>query len=796
MEKRKIRLEGLDCANCARELEGEIAKIPGVAGASIDFSRQILHLEYEDGEALVKAIDAANHFEEVRVVGEGVSSGKKKIRLEGLDCANCARELEEEIAEIPGVVSANIDFSRQILHLEYEDGEALAKAIDAANHFEEVRVVGEKKNPGNSAWAAKKWDFVRIIAAAALLFAGLILEHFVSGSTKLLTSYVWLNETFEIHAADIAVYACYFAGFFIVGWDVLVKTGKNIAKGRIFDENFLMTIAAVGAAVLGAYAEAVEVMVLYTLGETLQSIAVGTSRESVAALMDLRSETAVLLTEDGQREVPAESIRAGDRILCRAGEKIAADGIVQEGVTSLDVKSLTGEAALYDVGPGSEVKSGSINTQGVITVLATKDYSDSTVAKILELVENSSEKKADSEKFITKFARIYTPLVCLAAVVIAFLCPLFAAGAYLENLSSWVYKALNLLVISCPCAVVISVPLSYFSGIGFAAKHGILVKGSTGLDVLAKADIAAFDKTGTLTYGDFQIAGCRGEDTELLLAVAAAAEKESSHPLAATFGDIASGYTAEDVREIAGYGIRCRIEGKEVCVGNAKLMRECGIAAEEQSSVTLVYVSMDGEYLGSIEIEDRIKENAAEAVKALRALGIKECCMLTGDRRERAEKVAAAAGLDGVYAELLPDGKLETALQLKKKGTLLYVGDGINDAPVLMNADVGISMGGVGSDAAIEASDVVLMSDDLALLPQAKHTAKRTRSIVMQNIIGSITVKLVIMVLAVFSLVPLWLSVFADVGVMLLAVFNSFRTRIEFREKKGKGKTGNGSVSS
>ena len=714
---------------------------------------------------------------------------KKKIRLDGLDCANCARELEEEIAKIPGVASANIDFSRQILHLEYEGEEALAKAVDTANHFEEVRVVGKVAPArGKSAWAAKKWDFVRIITAAILLVAGLVLEHFVSGATKLLASYVWLNETFEVHAADIAVYACYLIGFFIVGWDVLVQTGKNIAKGRIFDENFLMTIAAIGAAVLGAYAEAVEVMVLYCLGETLQSIAVGTSRESVAALMDLQSDTTLLLTDGEQKEVPAESIRAGDLILCRAGEKIAADGVVAEGVTSLDVKSLTGEAALYDVAPGSEVKSGSINTQGVITVRATRDYSDSTVAKILELVENSSEKKADTEKFITKFARIYTPLVCLAAVVVAFLCPLFSSGTYLENLSGWVYKALNLLVISCPCALVISVPLSYFSGIGFAAKHGILVKGSTGLDILAKADIAAFDKTGTLTYGDFRIAGCRGEDTELLLAVAAAAEKESSHPLAAAFRETETPYTAGNVREIAGYGIRCAIGGKEVCAGNAKLMRECGIEAAEESAETLIFVSLDGAYLGCIEIEDRIKENAAESLQALRSLGIKECCMLTGDRRERAEKVAASVGLDSVYAGLLPDEKLETAAKLREKGTLLYVGDGINDAPVLMNADVGVSMGGVGSDAAIEASDVVLMSDDLSLLPQAVHTAKRTRRIVMQNIVGSIAVKLVIMVLALFSLVPLWLSVFADVGVMLLAVFNSFRTRIEFRDGRKQGK--------
>ncbi len=689
---------------------------------------------------------------------------KTKIRLKNLDCAACAAELERVLAKIEGVNVVAVDFVRQSILLDCTGDTAYRAVVDAANSFEDVRVV--EKQAGGGVWQEHRADIVAVVAAAVCLVAGILLGEFAA----------------EIFAAKVISYVLYALAYFGVGWKILWETCKNLVHGKIFDENFLMTLASVGAIVLGQYAEAAEVMVLYCFGELLQEIAVGSSRRSIAKLMDLKSETATLLTEEGERVVPPEEIAAGDLLLVKAGEKIAADGVIEQGRTSLDVRSLSGEAAPRDVSEGDEVLGGSINRGGVIRVRVSRDYSDSTVAKILDLVENSAAKKAKTEKFITKFARIYTPVVCLAALVVAFVAPLFG-GNYAASLGDWVYRALVFLVISCPCALVISVPLSYFSGIGFAAKHGILIKGSTGLDALASAKIAAFDKTGTLTYGNFVISNVYGNDRERVLAVAAAAEKNSSHPLAAAFAGEETPFVAEEASEIAGRGIVCTVGGDRALVGNAALLAENGIEAPALEGGTLVYVALGGEYLGCVVIEDRVKENAAGAVAALRAGGIASCCMLTGDNRGRAERVAREVGLDAVYADLLPADKLEIAKKLREKGSLLYAGDGINDAPVLMEADVGVSMGGVGSDAAIEASDVVLMRDDLDLLPFARRSARRTRAVVLQNIVFSIAVKIAVMVLGLFDLIPLWLAVFADVGVMMLAVVNSFRTRLPMRKK-------------
>ena len=461
---------------------------------------------------------------------------KKKLQLKNLDCANCARALEEEVAALDGVTHASVDFMRQSLTLEYESEAALAAAIGKANSFEDVRVAEEGESKAKGVWREHRGEAVSVIVAAVLLIAGIILEEAFADAGGVLAVYSLFGETVRLTPALLAAYILFAGAYFTVGWKILWETCKNIAHGRIFDENFLMTLASVGAIVLGQYAEAAEVMVLYCLGELLQGIAVGSSRRSIASLMDLKSETATILSADGERTVPPEEIRKGDVLLVRAGEKIAADGVVVRGETELDTKSLSGEAMLRPVTVGDAVLGGSINTGGVIEVRAEKDYSDSTVAKILDLVENSAAKKAKSEKFITKFAKIYTPVVVCAALLVAFLAPAFT-GDYAANLGAWVYRALTFLVISCPCALVISVPLSYFSGIGFAAKFGILVKGSTGLDALAKAQIAAFDKTGTLTYGNFAIGQVHG-DKERALAVAAAAEKNSSHPVAEAFAHI------------------------------------------------------------------------------------------------------------------------------------------------------------------------------------------------------------------------------------------------------------------
>lgn len=689
----------------------------------------------------------------------------RKIRIEGLDCATCAGELERKLNGIDGV-KASVQFVNQTIRLECGSQQAYQEATAVIEGFDEVKIA-EEENKRESLWQAHAAELLQVIFSAVFLVAGIVTEKVGTGN-----------------AALIAGYVLYGLAYLTVGWKILWETVKNIVHGRIFDENFLMTLASIGAIILGQYAEAAEVMVLYSLGELLQSIAVGASRKSIAALMDLKTETARVITEDGEKLIPPEEIRRGDLLLIKAGEKLATDGVIVEGVTTLDTRSLSGEAMPRDAGVGDVVLGGSINVGGVIKVRAEKDYSDSTVAKILDLVENSSAKKAKSEKFISKFAAIYTPVVCAAAVLLAFVAPVFT-GNYVANLGDWVNRALVFLVISCPCALVISVPLSYFSGIGFAAKKGILVKGSTGLDALADTKIAAFDKTGTLTYGNFKIGEVQSEDKSELLKVLAAAEKGSSHPIAEAFSDIATPYKAEQITEHAGFGVSCTIDGKEVWVGNEKWMNVHSISVQKPTEgATCVYCAAAGKYLGYVTIEDQIKENVKKAVADLRKQGIEECYMLTGDNEARAQNVAEQIGLNGVYAELLPEDKLNVARELKSKGKLMYAGDGINDAPVLMEADVGISMGGVGSDAAIEASEVVLMRDDLSLLPLAKKIARRTKRIVLQNIVLSIAIKVVVMALGICNLIPLGLAVFADVGVMMLAVLNSFRTRIDFTKNR------------
>jgi len=497
--------------------------------------------------------------------------------------------------------------------------------------------------------------------------------------------------------------------------------------------------------------------------------------------MDMKSDTATLVENGVQRVISPDELRSGDTILIKAGEKVPVDCRIIKGETSLDMKSLNGEPLPRDVKEGDEILSGSINVSKVIEAEVIREYKNSAVAKILELVENSTAKKSKPEKFITKFAKYYTPAVCAAALIVAALVPtvicavngLFGWATYEE----WIYKALNFLVISCPCALVISVPLSYFGGIGRCAKFGILVKGSTCLDELALSTVAAFDKTGTLTVGTFEIKSYTNETTVQL---AAAAEKFSSHPIAAAFEKVGTAYTASEAEEVAGKGVKCLIDGKPLLCGNAKLLEENGVNfTPVQSASTLVYVAFNGEYTGVIEIDDSVKEGVKETIVWLKSQGVVYTEMLTGDLPERAAAVAKEAGLDGYKAALLPDEKLARAEELKEKGKLIYVGDGVNDAPVMTAANCAVSMGSVGSDAAIEASDVVIVSDNISLLPKGRKIAKGTRRIVIENIVGSLVVKLAIMALSVaISGFPLIISVVADVGVMLLAVLNSMRTSL------------------
>lgn len=765
-----FKISGLDCANCARELEEELNKLDGVERAVVDFMAGKVIVECAES-AIDRVIYCCNHFEDAKIVDEersdSIPAEGKKIKIANLCCANCARELEEELNKLEGV-SATVDFMNMTIVLRCADTAAYDSAVNCITHFEDVKIIDGKEGK-KSVVRENLADIIAVVISAVFFIPALILNFLKPDGAALYVSY-----------------ALYGVAFLAAGYTVLWNTARNIIKGKIFDENFLMTIAAVGALVLGITTgdglfEGVAVMLLYRIGELLQSVAVGSSRRSIGRLMDLKSETATLLKDGGQVVVSPESLQAGDKILIKAGEKVPVDCRILAGESSLDMKSLNGEAMPRDVKAGDEILSGTINISGALTCEVMRGYENSAVAKILELVENSTAKKAKSEKFISVFAKYYTPAVVIIALLLAGIVPTVECavrGAYVwATYSKWIYKALSLLVISCPCALVISVPLSYFGGIGRCAKSGILVKGSTCLDELARAEIISFDKTGTLTEGVFAVKSYSSEDALLL---AAAGEKFSAHPIAAAFKEVSTPYVCQSAKEVAGRGVICVLDGKTLLVGNAKLLEENGVEFTAGESVsTRVFVALNGEYVGVIEIDDLIKSGAGEVVSQLRKSGIKGAYMLTGDSAARASEVAEEVGLDGVYAGLLPDEKLVTAQKLKEGGKLIYVGDGINDAPVMTVADCAVSMGGVGSDAAIEASDVVLVTDKLPLIPEARRVAKGTRSIVLQNIIGSLVVKFAIMALSIaIPSFPLIVSIFADVGVMLLAVANSLRTAL------------------
>lgn len=571
----------------------------------------------------------------------------------------------------------------------------------------------------------------------------------------------------------------YLLPYLIVGWDVLWNAVRNIAHGQVFDENFLMSLATVGAFALGDYVEATAVMLFYQVGELFQSIAVGKSRKSIAALMDIRPDSAVVLRNGEELKVSPEEVKKGETVIVRAGEKIPLDGIVLEGETSVNTAALTGESLPRDISAGDRVVSGSVNLNGVITVKTESVYRDSTVAKILDLVENSSSKKAKTENFITRFARYYTPCVVAAAVFLAVLPPLISGGGWIK----WLQRALIFLVVSCPCALVISVPLSFFGGIGGASKRGILIKGANYTEVLAKVGTVVFDKTGTLTKGVFKVTAVHPESMSEaeLLDVAAAAESYSNHPIAESIIAAHKGHINRTrigrVTEHAGMGVEAVIDGRDIFAGNARLMELAGANWHDcHIAGTVIHISEAKNYLGHIVISDELKPDSKTAVAELKALGITKTVMLTGDIKEIGEAVGKELGLDEVRAELLPDGKVNAVEKLlNQKTPLAFVGDGINDAPVLARADIGIAMGGMGSDAAIEAADVVLMDDKPSKLPEAVKIARKTMSIVWENIIFALAVKAIVLVLGAAGIAGMWLAIFADVGVTVIAVFNAMR---------------------
>lgn len=585
----------------------------------------------------------------------------------------------------------------------------------------------------------------------------------------------------------------YLVPYLVVGYDVVGEAIEGICHGEVFDEDFLMFVATVGAMCIGflpgadpQFAEAVFVMLFFQVGELFEHYAEHRSRRSIRALMDIRPDTANVLRDGKIQTVSPDTIAVGETIIVKPGERVALDGEIVDGTSALNTVALTGESMPRDVRKGDQVVSGCVNISGVLTVKVQKSFGESTASKIINMVENASEKKSKSEAFITRFARVYTPIVVIVALVLAFVPPMFCGG-YVEALTTWLYRALTFLVVSCPCALVISIPLSFFGGIGGASRHGILIKGASYIDALSELDTVVFDKTGTLTHGEFCVEAIHPDkiSPEQLLHLAAHVERYSTHPIAVSlkqaFGNEADGCKVENVEEIAGHGVRAMVNGHTVCVGNERMMDSVGAEWHKCHVVgTTVHVSIDGEYAGHIVVADRIKEDAADAIAGLHAMGISNTVMLTGDRKEVGEDVARRVGIDDCHTQLLPADKLGILEQLldkkKKNRTLAFVGDGINDAPALARADVGVAMGALGSDAAIEAADVVLMDDKPSKIVTAIRIARRTLGIARQNVWFAIGVKVLVLLLAAVGLATMWMAVFADVGVMVLAVLNAMRT--------------------
>lgn len=674
----------------------------------------------------------------------------KQLHLNGLDCANCAQKIEKAVQALPEVTKANVDFMQARLSVTTsEQAEGVTDKIKniVAKIEPEVAVTEE-------ATAEEPSELPKILASSALLVI----------VTLLPISNPWLK------------FGAYLLPYLLAGGEVLKTAWQNIIHGQVFDENFLMSLATLGAFAIGEYPEAVAVMVFYQIGEYFQSIAVNRSRRSIQSLVKLRPDTVQIQRAGEVQNTPLAAVKVGEQMIVQPGERIALDGVILAGSAVVDTSALTGESRPQAVNVGSEVLSGMINKDGLLTVEVTTTMANSTLQRIMDLVENATAQKAPAENFITKFARYYTPIVVVAAALLAVIPPLF----FQADFSEWLYRALTFLVISCPCALVVSVPLSFFGGIGGASKAGILIKGSNYLEVLANVDTVIFDKTGTLTKGNFaveKIVAARGTESGLL-DLTASVEQYSNHPIAHSIVTAAKNLqSVTDLKEIAGHGVRGTVAGEVVLAGNRALLAAEGIEAPEVSEIgTLVYVAVAGEYAGYLVINDQIKADAATAIQHLHQLGVKQTVMLTGDSANIANAVSQELGLDQVYSQLLPADKV-TKIEALATGThsVAFVGDGLNDAPVLARADVGIAMGGVGSDAAIEAADVVLMNDEPSKVATAVQVARKTMRIVKQNIFFAIGIKLIVLVLGALGIASIGAAVFADVGVTVLAVLNAVR---------------------
>lgn len=710
---------------------------------------------------------------------------KKEFILEGLDCANCAMKIENGIAAINGVRECTVNFATQTLHLqmdEIDEKSILAKAEKTITRLEPHVKMVEKRKKATS--PSPDHPHYHDHAHGH--------EHSHDHGTENTKRLVGRLAAGTIVAAigffapltGISEFALFFLAYLIVGGDILFRAIKNILRGQVFDEHFLMSIATLGAFAIQEYPEGVAVMLFYQIGELFQGLAVNRSRKSITSLMDIRPDYANVKVGSELKKLSPEQVNIGDIIIVKPGEKIPLDGRVIEGSSSVDTSALTGESIPRDIEIGNEVLSGYINNQGVLTIEVTKDFGESTVTKILELVQNASNRKAPTENFITKFARYYTPVVVITAALLAIVPPLLISGA---TFSDWLYRALVFLVISCPCALVVSIPLGFFGGIGAASKKGILVKGSNYLEALNDVKYVVFDKTGTLTKGVFEVDSIhpapRFAEKEVL-EYAAYAEVHSNHPIAESIRKAYQGQIMEErigeYQELSGHGIMVELDGKKVLAGNQKLMIKENISYLPNEEVgTVIYVAANQEFIGSIVISDQIKEDAEKAIQLLKEQGIKKTVMLTGDAQKVGSKIGALLKIDEVHAELLPQHKVEEIEKLDQhkqaKEKILFIGDGINDTPVLARADVGMAMGGLGADAAIEAADIVLMTDEPSKIATALSVAKRTRRIVWQNIIFALGVKAIFLLLGAFGIATMWEAVFSDVGVTVLAVINAMR---------------------
>lgn len=687
-----------------------------------------------------------------------------QLTLEGLNCANCARKIEEKVGKMEGVKESNLNFTTTTLNVKLERKVKEEHAINEIKKIVEAlepHVKVEKKVSGKTNVQRAKFEVKPTLIIGTILYLIAVIGDFKGALALIL----------------------FVASYLLIGGKVVLTAIKNIARGQLFDENFLMTVATIGAFSISEYPEAVAVMLFYEIGETIQGYAVNKSRSSISSLMDIRADYANIIIDGKEKKVSPETVKVEDIILVKPGEKVPLDGVVIEGESFIDTSALTGESVPRKIVPNDEILSGGINTSGLLKVKVTKKFGESTVSRILEMVENAASKKADTEKFITKFAKVYTPIVVVLAILIAVIPSIFIKDAVF---STWLYRSLVFLVVSCPCALVVSVPLGFFAGIGGASKKGVLVKGSNYLELLKDLETVVFDKTGTLTEGVFSVTeiNTNGIDKEKLIEVAAMAESFSNHPIAISiikeYGKEIDKEVIKEYKEISGHGIKAVINNEEVLVGNSKLMNEFNILYNEVDSIgTVVYCAINGKFKGSIVISDKIKENAVEALINLKKAGVKKTVMLTGDNKKTAYKVGEKINIDEVHSELLPLDKVREVEELMKRsnknGKLAFVGDGVNDAPVLARADIGIAMGGIGSDAAIEAADIVLMKDDINALVDAINVSKKTNKILWQNIVFALGIKILVMVLGTFGIANMWTAVFADVGVTIIAIINSTR---------------------